>query len=278
MKARFLFVFACVMIAALCLRAEDRMFDVTGTIRGRLDNGSLIIEHQNIPGFMPAMTMAFEVANPDEASGLQTGDTVRFRLRVSDDKSVAESFFVTGHEAVIAKAKSAEVKRLHEGDLVPPFSLIDERGRPVTEASLRGHSTVITFIFTRCPVPEFCPAMALKFASLQESLVASGTPTGSVRLMSVSLDPEFDRPEILRMYGDAVGANPAIWGFATGETAEAATLAREFSVYTERDGALLNHTLCTALIGPDGRVRELWRGNAWKTSEVLAALGIPMAN
>ncbi|HEY5552333.1 MAG TPA: SCO family protein [Opitutaceae bacterium] len=274
MNSRSILVLICVLLGAICAQAADRVFDVTGVFRARLDDGRVIIDHEEIPDYMPAMTMAFTPADSDEVSGLRDGDAIRFRWRVSKGGSVAETFIVTGRAASSAPAVRASVKRLREGDAVPAFRLVDESGRPFTEANLIGRSTVVTFIFTRCPVPEFCPAMAAKFASLQESLVANGVAAGSVRLLSVTLDPEFDSPEILTMYGEAVGANPAVWGFATGEKAEAEALSRAFSVYTERNGALLDHTLCTALIGPDGRVRAIWRGNMFKADEVLAALGV----
>jgi protein SCO1 len=90
--------------------------------------------------------------------------------------------------------------------------------------------------------------------------------------LSITLDPEFDRPEILKAYGEAVGANPAVWQFATGTKDEIAALTKAFAVYNERNGATLDHTLCTALIGPDGRVIEIWRGNGFRTEEVLAML------
>lgn len=279
MKSRSILTLAgCLLLGALCAQAADRVFDVSGIVRGRLDDGRLIIDHEEIPDYMPAMTMAFTAADPSAASGLQTGDAVRFRWRVSSDGSVADNFVVTGRTAAPAPVARAAVKRLREGDAVPAFKLVDERGLPVTEANFMGRRTVITFIFTRCPVPEYCPAMAAKFASIQKSLLANGVPAGTVRLLSVTLDPEFDIPSILSAYGEAVGADPAVWGFATGEKAEAEALSRAFSVYTERNGALLDHTLCTALIGPDGRVSAIWRGNAWKIDEVLAALGLPANN
>lgn len=269
MHSRILILIA--LLLPVSLPAADRLFTVTGTIRGKLDDGRLIIEHHEIPGYMAAMTMAFTVADPSETAALKPGDEVRFRYRVSEEKSVVEDFTVTGHKDAPAAA-AKDVRRLHTGDRVPQFNLIDESGRPFTNASLKNRFTVMTFIFTRCPVPAFCPAMALKFGALQRSLLDDGSLAASVHLVSVTLDPEFDRPDILTAYGEAVGAKPNMWGFATGEKAEAAALARAFSVFTERNGALLNHTLCTALIGPDGKVVDLWRGNGWKIDEVLAAI------
>jgi protein SCO1/2 len=247
------------------------VYDVTGIIRGPLKDGRITIAHREIPGFMAAMTMSFVVVDSKEAASLKIGDEVHFQLRESDGDFVASKFSVTGHTAP-GNAAPAKIARLKAGSAIPAFNLIDEQGRPLTAETIRGRHTVVTFIFTRCPVPEFCPAMAAKFAALQRSLAAGVAGARHVRLLSVTLDPEFDRPEILAAYGAAVGANPAIWNFATGTKAEIEVLSRAFSVFAERNGVTLDHTLCTALIGPDGTVIDIWRGGAWKNDELLAAI------
>jgi protein SCO1/2 len=261
----------------LSAATPSRDFDVTGLIKGRLADGALVIQHEEIPGYMAAMTMRFTPASPGEVAALQPGDRVRFRYRVSDDKEVVDRFVVIGKEPVKNDPASSRVRRLKPGDPVPPFALVDETGEALTEASLRDRFTIVTFIFTRCPVPEYCPAMAIKFAALQKAIAADPSLAARVRLLSITLDPEFDRPEILAAYGKAVGAKPGLWNFATGEKPVTDALAKAFAVYTERNGVTLDHTLCTALVGPDGNVVELWRGNAWSTDETLAVLreGVP---
>ncbi|MCU0792372.1 MAG: SCO family protein [Opitutaceae bacterium] len=252
--------------------ASEKHFDVTGLIKARLDDGALVIQHEEIPGYMAAMTMRFTPANPHEAAALQPGDRVRFRYRVSDDKDVADRFVVTGKEELKPANHTVRTRRVKPGDTVPAFSLLDESGGTLTHDSLRGRYTVATFIFTRCPVPEFCPAMALKFGALQKALADDPALALRTRLLSITLDPEFDRPDILAAYGKAVGAKPELWNFATGDKSDLEALSRAFAVYTERNGVTLDHTLCTALIGPDGRIVEIWRGNAWSIDETLAAI------
>jgi protein SCO1 len=204
---------------------------------------------------------------------LKAGDRVRFRYRVNETKSTAENFNVTGRETSSTAPKpSSKNSRLRAGDAVPTFSLTDQKNQPFTTAALRDRFTIVTFIFTRCPVPEYCPAMALRFGELQKAILANPKLAARVRLLSITLDPEFDRPEILNAYGEAVGANPAVWQFATGTKEEIAALTKAFAVYNERNGTTLDHTLSTALIGPDGRVIDLWRGNGWRTEEVLKAV------
>lgn len=255
--------------------ATDQVFTVTGVVRGLLDDGKLIIEHDDIPGYMPSMTMAFSVKHAAAAPHLENGDRIRFRFRVSETSSSAEDIAVTGRETTVpTKVTTASTKnpRLREGDQVPSFQLVDESDHPFAAENLLNHATVVTFVFTRCPVPEYCPAMAFRFAQLQRAILADSGLANRARLLSITLDPEFDRPAILKAYGQAVGADPKIWQFATGDKVEVARLTKAFAVYTEQNGVTLDHTLCTALIDREGRVAALWRGNGWKAEEVIGAL------
>jgi protein SCO1/2 len=254
--------------------AAEQVFDVTGIVRAPLKAGHVVITHEDIPGFMPGMTMGFRVANPAEAATLVVGDRVHFHLRVSETASSAADFTVVSRAGSTEPASNAPVarSRLHEGDRVPAFSLLDQDGQKFSNAALDGHRTIVTFIFSRCPVPEYCPAMALRFGQLQKAILANPKLAGRARLLSITLDPEFDRPKILKAYGAAVGANSAVWRFATGDKTEIDALTKAFAVFTERNGVTLDHTLCTALIGADGRIVQLWRGNGWRIDEVLAAL------
>jgi protein SCO1/2 len=130
----------------------------------------------------------------------------------------------------------------------------------------------MTFIFTRCPVPEFCPVMISRFKQLQSAIERDPTLAQTAQLLSVTLDPEFDTPEVLRAYRRAVGAQPARWKFAGGPSEDVRRVSRAFSVHVEKNGALLDHTLTTALIGADGQIIEIWRGNGWTAEEILSAL------
>lgn len=268
------FALAALVASAPAASASARSHEVTGVVREKLSAKSLLIAHDEIPGFMAAMTMAFDLADPREGAALRPGDRVRFRLQAAGDRWLVDRFAVLGQAAAPA-ASRGKVVRLRPGDALPPMALRDERDQPLTLETLRGRFTLVTFIFTRCPVLEFCPALALKFGAIQRRLEAgprSGAGATPLRLLSVTLDPEFDRPDVLAAHGEALGANPAVWNFATGTGDEIAALARRFAVYTERNGAMLDHTLCTALVGPDGRVREIWRGNGWDADEIFAFL------
>ncbi len=253
----------------------ERQFAATGLIVAVLEDGQVSVAHEAIPDFMPAMTMPLKLADPREAGRLAPGDRVRFTLRVSDQATRAADFVITGRDeralAGSATARSAPSARLRPGDVVPVFRLVDQGGIPLTGDDLRGHPTVLTFLFTRCPLPEFCPRMVGHFKQLQRALAADAT-LAAVRLLSVSLDPEFDSPQVLSEYGRTMGADFSRWRFATGAPDQVAILTRAFAVHTERTGPLLDHTLATAFIDAEGRVVELWRGTGWAPQDVLATL------
>ncbi len=158
---------------------------------------------------------------------------------------------------------------LREGDTILKAKLINEDGAPISLSDPE-QATILTFIFTRCAAMQFCPKMNAQFEALQTR--AQADETLNPRLVSISLAPEFDRPERLKVYGNAIGANPAIWHFATGSTEAIDQLTKAFRVYRDDSEGVLNHTLCTALVAPDGTILKIWRGNAWQVEEVLEAL------
>ena len=220
---------------------------MTGVVVAAPEGREVRIAHDDIPDYMPAMTMAFTLA--DASVRLAPGDRVRFRLRVGSGPSVAEDVAVTGRGAAIpVEAGAPPPARLKRGDTIAPFALIDERGRAFTDADLRGHQTLVTFIFTRCPVPEFCPLMTSRFKALQTTLARDRSLPRDTQLLSITLDPAFDTPAVLDAYAKAMGAEPGRWRFAGGDSGAVQRIARAFSVYVEKNGALLDHTLATALV------------------------------
>jgi protein SCO1/2 len=253
-------------------QSRTMTFDAFGVVRTAPERGRIRISHDDIPGYMPAMTMEFVVGEGNE-SALAPGDRVRFALRIGPDRSWIENVEVTGRTRMpgLAPASNAPV-RLRKGDAIPPLSLVDQDGQPLTASDFNGRLTVLTFIFTRCPVPDYCPLLSRRFSQIQAALATGGGRTRDVRLLSVTIDPIFDTPPVLKAYAQAIGADPSRWRFAGGDSAEITRLARAFSVYVERNGALLDHTLATALVDRTGHIVDIWRGNGWKTGELLDAI------
>jgi protein SCO1/2 len=234
-----------------------------------------MVAHHDIPNYMPAMTMPFTLA-PDQAQPrLAPGDMVHFRLVVEPGSSRAEGFVVTGHDAAVVAAlaapPAATPSRLRPGDLLPPFALVDQRGDAFTGDLLRGRRTAVTFVFTRCPVPEFCPLMVQRFLEVERAL-ARDRALDDVQLVAITLDPRNDTPAVLQAYAAAKQVDAARWRLLTGAPGEIARLTKAFAVHVEQNGVLLDHTLATAVLDADGRVIEIWRGNRWTAAEVVAAL------
>ncbi|MDQ3198841.1 MAG: SCO family protein [Verrucomicrobiota bacterium] len=263
--------------------ADARQYEARGIVRGFApDHSTAQIEHENIPGFMPSMTMPFEVRDEKEIADLKIGDAISFRLNVTDRDSWIDRIKQVNSATVhlptpSPSASSVKSERVHEGDVMPAFSLLDQQREPLTLENFRGHPFVLTFIFTRCPIPNFCPRMSQNFSELQKAIKTMSGPPGETRLLSISFDPANDTPAVLKAYAQNEGADPAIWTFATGDPAEIQKLTKAFSVLVQPEQGTISHGLATALVGKDGKIEKIWRGNAWKPAEVLQELSSPSA-
>jgi len=281
------------MVALLCLTfaidgcdrsttADNpaRSYQVRGIVRGfEPDRRTVSIQHEDIPGFMPSMIMPFSAKDQKEIADLKLGDGISFRLTVTEKdllldqvKKIPASEVHVAQPVPTVNAASKKEERLREGDTVPFFSLTNQAGARVASDTFRGRPFVLTFIFTRCPVPNFCPRISQNFSQLQSAIKADPALATKARLLSITLDPKFDTPEILKAYAEHQQADPAIWTFATGEQAQIDNLTQSFAVYVQPEAGTISHGLTTALIGSDGSVIKIWRGNAWQPSEVLDAL------
>lgn len=253
---------------------ESKQYEVEGIVRAPLSaEGELMVEHEDVPGLMPSMTMPFKPQDRAEAAGLEPGDGVAFTLVISDAGATIARIRKIDPASVSLptpppqSGANGTIKRVKEGDTWPAFELVDQNGKSIAPADFAGNYTLLNFIFTRCAVPDYCPLMTRNFVEIKSALGAE-TGAGKVRLLSVSFDPE-DTPEVLRQYAEAKGAG---WTFATGEPGEIDKLTKAFAVRVEQEGGTYNHGLCTALVGPDGKILQLWRGNAWKPQEVTEAV------
>jgi protein SCO1/2 len=255
--------------------ANGQAFTVVGVVTAAPAEGQVMVAHEAIEGYMPAMTMPFALAPGDPVPVMAPGDRVRFTLSVSDGATHARAFQIVGRDEAVATAlrgaASPASSRLRPGDALPSVSLVTQADQPFTTSDLQGHVTAVTFIFTRCPMPEFCPLMVKRFQQVQRAITQDAR-MGEARLLAVTLDPAFDTPQVLDAYARAMQADPSRWQFVTGTAAEIERLTKAFAVHVERNGVLLDHTLATAVIGPDGRVVEIWRGNGWTSDEVVARL------
>ena len=274
---RALLVSFLVMLLLVACRQEPpaRQYELQGQIVGiEQSRNEIMIKHDDIKGFMPAMTMPFTVKDAGLLTGKQPGDLVTATLVVAENSAHLSSLTRTGHAALDVAPAPVPAAVLVPGDLVPDATLIDQDGKPRSIASLRGHRIAITFIYTRCPLPDFCPLMDRQFAAVQRTL-QDDTNMRDVRLVSVTLDPEFDTPAVLQRHAARYKANPAVWSFLTGDPKDVAAFSHKLGIYTERDlgtGANLTHNLRTVVIDPEGRLVKAHSGHDWKPADLGADL------
>ncbi len=261
-------------------QASARQYEARGIVRGFApDHSTVQIEHETIPGFMPAMTMPFLVRDQKEVVNVQAGDAISFRLNVTKRDSwidrvakIDSSQLRLPQSSPLPVSETKAESRLREGDQMPEFQLTDQSRKPLTLETFRGHPFIVTFIFTRCPIPNFCPRMSQNFAELQKAIRSAPNEIAGARLLSISFDPQFDTPEVLKDYAQGEGADPVIWKFATGKPAEIEKLTKAFSVLVQPEGGTTSHSLATALIDHTGKITKIWRGNGWTPQEALKSI------
>jgi protein SCO1 len=249
-------------------------------VRGLDPSGAaVIVEHEDIPGFMPSMTMPFTAKNPQEIAEVRVGDAIVFKFVVTADDAWMEEVRSIAAEDVHLPERperrsqaAKKASRVHEGDKLPAFRLVDQGNREITPETFAQKALLVTFIFTRCPVPNFCPLVSRNFEAIEAVIRKDPVLADQVRLLSISFDTEFDTPEILAKYGRTFTEDFDLWSFATGAPGEIEALTKAFAVYVKSEQGTLDHGLCTVLVGPDGTVRKIWRGNGWRPEEVIAAV------
>ena len=274
---RFWWVVLALAVVSGCRQPPPaRQYELTGQILAiKPDTNEVILKHNDIPGFMPAMTMSYKVKEPALLTGRQVGDMVKATLVVEEVNAYLSSLNVTGHQPLDTPAPVTDTPHILEpGEPVADALLVDQGGKPMPFSSLRGHRVALTFVYTRCPLPDYCPLMEKNFAAVQQALAARPA-LSDVRLLTVTMDPEFDTPAVLKPHAIDLGANPAVWTFATGDPKEVQRFSQQFGIHAERDETnkwQLIHNLRTAVIGADGRVVKTESGNFWTPAELVADL------
>jgi protein SCO1 len=276
MRARLVPCLVLAVAAACARQPEAKQYELQGQILAiEPARSEVVIKHGDIKGFMPGMTMPFKVEDGGLLAGKQPGDLVTATLVVSDFEAHISSITRTGHAPLDTPPVVSDApKVLAPGDEVPDALLVDQDGMPRPFSRFRGHRVALTFIYTRCPIPDFCPLMDRHFAAVQE--VIARTPSlADVRLVSMTLDPEFDTPAVLKPHAQRLKADPSVWSFVTGEPKDAASFAAQFGLYVERDAQsaiAIIHNLRTAVIDANGRLVTVHTGNDWTPAQLVADL------
>jgi protein SCO1/2 len=225
------------------------------------------VSHRPVPGLMPAMVMPFQASRGEDLEGLHAGSRVTFELRLSRAGSRAFRIRVAETNVIDGDLRlEAPPEKLSVGAPVPEFTLTDHLGRTTRLSDFAGRVVALNFIYTRCPLPEVCPRLSAAFAALQRRF-RERIPAGLV-LLSVTLDPLYDSPEVLARYAASAGARGEGWRFLTGEKPQVDAVARRFGLVHWPEEGLIVHTSVTALIGADGRLKALVTGSAFRLEQL----------
>jgi len=265
------------LVLASCGTAETpaREYQLQGQILAvRAERSEVVIKHEDIKGFMPGMTMPFKVKDEGLLKGKEPGDLVTATLVVGEVDAHLRTLDKTRHAALEAAAPPPAPDIREPGDLLTDAKFVDQNGTPTSLAAYRGHRVALTFIYTRCPLPDFCPLMDRNFAAVQAA-IAKTPALSDVRLLTVTLDPAFDTPTVLKPHAQALNADTRVWSFMTGEPAEVARFSAAFGIDVEADQQhvyQIIHNLRTAVIDADGKVVKVQSGNSWTPAELVADL------
>ena len=241
-----------------------------------------LIDGDAIPGFMDAMAMPYKVRPAATLNHLIPGDSISAEVVViqSDAKNedASSDYWLENVRTVahIDPVPAAAANSLHAptpGEEVPDFSFTNQAGKKISLKRYRGNVLFVTFIYTRCPFPDFCPRMSTNFAEINKQLAANPA-LSHAHLLSISFDPEHDTPKVLRDYGFSVAHthDPALfshWEFAAPSAADLPKIADFFALTVKPENGLITHNLSTTIIGPDGKIVKWYHGSDWQPSDLI---------
>lgn len=263
---------------------NQQVFQVKGVVVELEPDGKTVkIKHEEIPGYMGAMTMPFEARNTNELSGLTAGDAVSFRMTVTDTDGWIDQIKkldVPRDASVNTLPANApirivrDVEPLNVGDALPEYHFTNQLGQAVSLSQFRGQALALTFIFTRCPFPTFCPLMSNNFRAVQEALLQNANAPTNWHLLTITFDPEWDTPPRLKGYARQFNADPQHWSFLTGTLIDITAIAEQcgLTFWREGDGSNISHNLRTVVVDARGRVQKIFTENKWTSQELAAEI------
>lgn len=260
--------------------AVDNIFETRGVVRSVPEGGrTLVVRHEEIPGYMPKMTMELNVRNTNELRGLERHDEITFHLVATADTHWIENIKRVGRVApddapAALIQTNAPLAELGPGDLLPDYELLSEDGRTIRFSDFRGRAVAFTFIFTRCPLPDYCPRMGNNFAAARQLALQTPNAPTNWQFLAISFDPEFDTPARLKNYGNLYRANnPDRWLFAVATSEVLDDLAPRMDLLIAREsGGSISHNLRTVVLDSHGRVHRQFDGNQWSPEALAESL------
>jgi protein SCO1 len=265
-----------VTLAFAACRHNEKRYELKGkVVMVEREKHLVTVSHEDVKGLMPAMTMPFTVPNNQDLDALVPDAQLTATLVIDGSHSWLEDLVVvqsTGTPAAPAPGMPAEAK---EGDQVPNFALQNQDGKPIRLKDYRGKALLLTFIYTRCPLPEYCDLMSNNFAQIDRRLQQDPNLYAKTHLLSISIDPTYDTPQVLRSYGAAHTERYEAetfqhWEFASGEQVKDAAQFFGLRYFADQDQII--HGLRTVIVTPEGKVAKVYTNNEWKPEEVVTEL------
>jgi len=256
--------------------ANEKRHDLKGKIVAIEPEKHLVtIAHEEVKDFMPAMTMPFTLRDEEFFNLLAVGDDITATLVVNGAESWIEDPIITRQSTDTTPLTG--VAPAKPGDEVPDYTLVNQDEKDIRLHNYRGKALLITFIYTRCPLPEYCDLMSNNFAVVNRQLEQQPDVYSKIHLMSITIDPEYDTPKVLRSYGAAHTEKYQEekfdhWEFATGTKDQIKGIAQFFGLRYFQGTDQILHNLSTVLIGTDGKIVRVWSDNKWKPEEVVAEM------
>jgi protein SCO1/2 len=257
---------------------KPKHYQLTGVVISKsVDTQQIVVAHDNIPGFMAAMTMPYAVRDPHGLGEVQPGDRIVADVVVESSSDYwLEHILITDQSGRGKPLPGETTAPLAAGAAVPDVPLVNQDGRTIHLSNFKGKAVLLTFIYTRCPNPDYCPRVSGQFAAIEKQLAQSPAEFARTQLLTISIDPAFDTPAVMRKYGlaymggDASGF--AHWEFAVPSADDLKQLASAFDlVYYQQDNQIV-HSMATILLAPDGTVARTWTDNDWTTPDMLSAI------
>ena len=273
------------LLASACTSTPDRHeYKLQGQIISIApDHMDATIKHEDIKGFMSAMTMPYKVREAKEYETLVPGDLINATLVVVSNDAFLKDVKKVGNaplekppaDAAMPPASSG-FELLKLGQPVPKGQFVNQDGKSTTLDAFRGSALLVTFTYTSCPMPTFCPLMDRNFASIQNKLKAEKNEL-NVHLLTVSFDPATDTPAVLKTHAEKLGADTRMWTFLTGDRDDIDQWASRFGVSVSRamnDPHDITHNLRTAIIDRQGNLVQIYTGNEWTPDQALADIRV----
>jgi protein SCO1/2 len=277
---KLLTILALIVLAGTACRRQtpghEQRFDLKGKVVAvEVDKHLVTIAHEEVKNFMPAMTMPFMLPDESALQFLATGDEISATLVVDGSQSWLENVSITRQSS--DPSSTTGVTEAKEGDEVPDYRLVNQDGKEIRLHEFHGKALLLTFIYTRCPLPEYCNLMSTNFAEVDRELQKDPNAYAKTHLLSITIDPDYDTPKVLRSYGSAHTERYEKetfehWDFATGTKDQIKGVAQYFGLRYFQDNDQIVHGLRTVIVGPDGKVVKVYRDNQWKPAEVAAEM------